>query len=127
MVTCFEEGRVAQISSATSTPTVGFVVFLKSAIRVAMRGRRLERALLLLVVSFFCGASSALAVGLVVVLNSVIHVAVRGRLVERAPLVLVVSLFPRLFTDRLYATRRLLIVLRLSALPPSIGPMPLLL
>ena len=73
------------------------------------------------------GVISSPTVGLIVVLISAIRFAVCGRLVERAPMVLAVYVFPRLFAVRLLAARRLLILLRLSALPPPIGTMPLLL
>ena len=70
-------------------------------------------------------AISAFIVGLVVLLKSAICVAVYGKFVEQVPLVLAVSVFPYLFTVCVFAARPLLIVLRISALPPPIRPIPL--
>ena len=53
VVTCTEDGRVAQISGAISAPAVGLVAILNSVIRIAVRGRRVERAPLVLAVSLF--------------------------------------------------------------------------
>ena len=53
MVACTEDGRVARISGSISTHTIGLVVVLNSAIRVAVRGRLVGRVPLVLAVSPF--------------------------------------------------------------------------
>ena len=52
-VMCAENGKVARVSGSISALVVGLVVLLNSAISVAVRGRRMERTLLMLAVSVF--------------------------------------------------------------------------
>ena len=55
VVTCTEDGRVAQMSGAISAPTVSLVGVLNPAIHVAVRGWRVEGAPLVVAVSpFLC-------------------------------------------------------------------------
>ena len=66
VVTCNKDDMTAGMSGTVSAPAVGFVVVLNSAIRIAVRGRRVERASLVLVVipsslfrrSPFCGEAT---------------------------------------------------------------------
>ena len=73
------------------------------------------------------GTVSVPAVGFVMASNSAIRVDLRGQLGKRASLVFAISPFPRLFVVNFFAARRPLIVERSSAIPPPIGPMPLVL